>query len=77
MCVCVCVCACVCVCVCLCASVHMACFLHMFALNTINCNMFMFTIRMYPTIHFATVQNVLLANCVYITFTQTVYSDDH
>ena len=50
VCVCVCVCVCVHVCVCcvccvgvgVCASVHMAHILHMFALNTINCKMFMF-----------------------------------
>ena len=77
MCVCVCVCVCVHVCVCCvccvgvggCASVHMAYILHMFALNTINCKMFMLSICIYPTIRFATVQCLLLANCVYITFT--------
>ena len=48
------VCACVCVlCGCCvgvggCASVHMAYILHMFALNTINCKMFMLTIHIYP-----------------------------
>ena len=77
MCVCVCVCVCVCMCACVvccvgvggCASVHMAHILHMFALNTINCKMFMLSICIYPTICFATVQCLLLANCVYITFT--------
>ena len=64
MCVCVCVCVSVHVCVCCvccvggCASVHMAQILHMFALNTINCKMFMLYMYIpYNTFHYSTMSS--------------------